>query len=105
MEILKTLHNDYSYEEIYDMTTNDPEKYQELSVRAFLDYFKRVMADCKAAGKIYTSQNAKIIAYYNTVEKEWYISSNEHLPEHVDYITIYLNSVLAEFEQRQNQQN
>ena len=53
------------------------------------------MEECKAAGKTYTCTDARFIAYYNTSEKEWLITINNHIAEYIDYVTDNLNSLMT----------
>ena len=95
-KIMETLNKTYSNYELAVMHAQNPEEYQKMVLEVDLEYYKTVMAECKAAGKTYTCKDAKFIAYYNKTEKEWMMSVNSHLAEHIDYITNNLNSRFVE---------
>ena len=94
-EVYKTLEKTYGVYELTVMHAENEEEFNKIFLEAAIEYFKTVMAECKAAGKTYTCTDAKFIAYYNTTEKEWLMSTNGHMAEYIDYVTNNLNSVLT----------
>ncbi len=98
-ETLKLLNETYTYEQLYEILQTDKARYEEIYLQANREYFKSVMEEVKAAGKTYTNNNCKFIAYYNSSEKEWAMNTNDHLAEYIDYVTGNMNSVMLEFQQ------
>ena len=79
------------------MSASDHDNYIKIVQEATLEYFKKVMADCRDAGKTNVNKEAKNIVYYNNSEKEWLtdiMGSNQAY--YADYITGNLNKVLTE---------